>query len=115
MRRRRSEKGWSKDRGLEEGGGSCWSQGKGSRHGADSGGGERARQETGCQGFGEVLLQSQLGLQGGRRRRHCEIAEQVEESQVLPLGMLLPKHSQVIPMLAFPGINSKPTTKAHPP
>lgn len=80
---RRSEKGWSEDRGLEEGGGSCWSQGKGSRHGADSSSGERARQETGCQGFGEVLLQSQLGLQGGRRRHH-EIAEQVEESQVLP-------------------------------
>lgn len=84
MGRRRSEKGWSEDWGLEEGGGSCWSQGKGSRHGADSSGGERARQETGCQGFGEVLLQSQLGLQGGRRR-HCEIAEQVEASQVLPL------------------------------
>lgn len=82
--RRRSEKGWSEDRGLEEGGGSRRSQGKGSRHGADSSGGERARQETGGQGFGEVLLQSQLGLRGGRRRRR-EIAEQGEESQVLPL------------------------------
>lgn len=72
----RSEKGWSEDWGLEEGGGSRWSQGEGSGHGADSGGGERARQETSCQGFGEVLLQSQLGLQG-ERRRHREIVEQV--------------------------------------
>lgn len=65
---RRSEKGWSEDGGLEEGGGSSWSQGEGARHGADGGGSERAWQEAGGQGFGEMLLQSQLGLQGGRRR-----------------------------------------------
>lgn len=50
---------------MEEGGGSGWSQGEGARHGADSGRGERARQEAGRQGFGEMLLQSQLGLREG--------------------------------------------------
>lgn len=65
--RRCSEQGWSEERGLEEGGGSGWSQGEGARHGAH-GRGERAGEEAGGQRFGEVLLQSQLGLRGGRRR-----------------------------------------------
>lgn len=104
--RRRSEKGWSEDRRLEQGGGSCRSQGEGSGHGADGSGGERARQETGGQGFGEVLLQSQLGLQGGRRRRHREVAGEVEESQ---------GNAAVKAFPSYPGIDSKPTTTAHPP
>lgn len=91
--RRRSEKGWSEDRRLEQGGGSCRSQGEGSGHGADGSGGERARQETGGQGFGEVLLQSQLGLQGGRRR-HREMEGEVEESQVNAAAKALPSLSR---------------------
>lgn len=41
--RRRSEKRWSEDGGLEEGGGGGRSQGKGAGHGADGGRGQRAR------------------------------------------------------------------------